>query len=118
MDHQRHVVRHRAMLVVAMAFAVASLAHAGQKEVQYTEPPSWIVPAPAPTESPTPDGAPLRVVYSDTQIHAGPDGLETFHAYRLKLLRPEALEVGNILVSWHPDAGDAKIHYLRIIRDK
>jgi hypothetical protein len=56
------------------------------------------------------------VVYSDTQIHLGPEGIETFAAYRLKIARPEALAAGNIALSWSPDAGEAKIHYVRIIR--
>jgi len=58
------------------------------------------------------------VVYSDNQIRFGPDGLEAFQAYRLKILRPDALAAGNISLTWSPDAGEARVHYVRIIRGK
>jgi len=106
------------MLIGAIALAIACSADAGTKDVQYVEAPSWVVPAPAPTEGPTADGAPIRVVYSDNQIRLGPDGFEDFQSYRLKILRPEGLAAGNVAVSWSPDAGDVKVHYVRIIRDK
>jgi hypothetical protein len=59
----------------------------------------------------------MRVVYSDNQVRLGPDGDEIYSAYRLKVLQPQALSVGNISITWNPDAGDAQVHYLRIIRD-
>jgi Domain of Unknown Function with PDB structure (DUF3857)/Transglutaminase-like superfamily len=102
----------------AIALALMAHASAGNKEVQYTEVPTWVMPLPTPTDSPTPDGAPFRVIYSDNQIHLGPNGFEAYQAYRLKILKPDALSAGNITVSWSPDAGDAKVHYLRIIRGK
>jgi hypothetical protein len=102
--------------VIALVFAANS--HAGSKDVQYTAVPSWVIPVPAPTDSPTPDGAPYRVVYADNQLHLGPDGLEIYQAYRMKILKPDALSAGNISVTWSPDAGEVKVHYLRIIRNK
>jgi hypothetical protein len=36
------------------------------------------------------------MVYLDKQIQLGPAGFEAFEAYRLKILRPEALAAGNI----------------------
>ena len=105
------------ILIGAIALALLHSANAGNKDLQYCEAPSWVVPTPTPTDSQTPDGAPYRVIYSDNQIHLGEDGFEAYQAYRLKILRPEALSAGNIAVSWSPDAGEAKIHYIRIIRD-
>jgi hypothetical protein len=110
-------MRYGQMLLGAIALLIASHASAGLKEVQYAEIPGWVVPVPKPTDSPTPDGAPLRIVYLDYQIHLGPDGDEVFNSYRLKVLRSEALSAGNISVAWFPDAGEAKVHYVRIIRD-
>jgi len=99
------------------AFAFALLADAGTRDVQVAELPSWVTPAPAPTDAPAPDGVSVRVIYLDNQVRLGPDGMEIFQAFRLKILRPEALSAGNISLTWSPDAGDAKIHFVRIIRD-
>jgi hypothetical protein len=110
-------MRYGGILIGAIALALAYPANAEKRKVQHAEPPSWVIPAPVPTDSQTPDGAPYRVVYSDNQIHLGPDGFEAFQAYRLKILRPEALPLGSISLTWSPDAGDAKVHYVRIIRD-
>src|SRR6266404_4550704 len=66
-------MRYGQMLLGAIALLIASHASAGLKEVQYAEIPGWVVPVPKPTDSPTPDGAPLRIAYLDYQIHLGPD---------------------------------------------
>jgi hypothetical protein len=100
-----------------VAFACASASNAANKDVQYAGPPTWAIPVPTPTESQTPNGASYRVVYSDNQLRFGSAGIEAFQAYRLKILRADALAAGNITLSWSPDAGDARVHYVRIIRD-
>jgi len=111
-------VRHAGIWIGLIAIACATASNAANKEVQYGGPPNWVVPVPTPTDSPTPDGAAYRVVYSDNQIHLGPNGIEDFQAYRLKILGADALAAGNLTLSWSPDAGDARVHYVRIIRDK
>ena len=111
-------MRHCTILTGAIALTLMLPANAGNKDVQHTEAPSWVIPVPTSTDSQTSDSAAFRVVYWDNQIHLGPEGIEAFQAYRMKILRPEALAAGNISLSWSPDAGDAKIHYIRIIRDK
>jgi hypothetical protein len=110
-------MRYSWMSVASIALVIAAQAVAAQREVQYGNIPSWVVPSPAATNSPAPPGAPLRVVYRDIQIHLGPGGDEIFDSYRLKILKPEGLKAGNISVSWSPDAGNATVHYIRIIRD-
>jgi Domain of Unknown Function with PDB structure (DUF3857)/Transglutaminase-like superfamily len=111
-------VRHAWIWISLIAAAGASASNAANKEVQYTGTPSWVIAVPTATDSPTPDGVSYRVVYSDTQIRFGPDGVEAFQGYRLKLLRPDGLAAGNISLTWSPDAGEARVHYVRIIRDK
>lgn len=101
-----------------LAAIVPGFACAGVKEVQLADPPGWVIPPPNPTQAPTPDGAPLRMIYSDNQIRLSEDGAEIFHTYRVRILRPEALALGNIALSWLPDAGDAKIHHVHILRDQ
>jgi len=85
--------------------------------VQYAPVPSWVVPmqphAIAGTRS---DGA-VHFTYSDFQVMSNGEGTEEYSAYRVKLLRPDALAMGNINLAWMPEAGAATVHHLRIIRD-
>jgi len=111
-------VHHARILIGLIAAACVPASNASNKEVQFAGIPSWVISLPTPTDSPTTDGASYRVVYSDNQIRFGPDGLEAFQAYRLKILRPDALAAGNISLTWSPDAGEARVHYVRIIRGK
>jgi len=106
-----------AISVCAFVAAISGRAYAGSDAVQYAKPPDWVVDVPAPTEGASPPDAPIRVVHQDFQIHAGPDGDEIFSASRMRILKPEALALGNVTLTWAPDAGDATVHYLRIIRD-
>jgi transglutaminase-like putative cysteine protease len=59
----------------------------------------------------------IHFVYSDVQVRTDGAGTEVYQAFRAKLLRPEALVLGNINVAWMPDAGSATVHHLRIIRN-
>jgi hypothetical protein len=111
-------MRHCELLLGAIAVAFVAQSDAGNRDVEYAPPPSWVAALPAATDSPTPEGASYRVVYADSQLHLGPDGLEAFQAYRMKILRPDALSAGNITLTWSPDVGNAKVHYIRIIRDQ
>jgi hypothetical protein len=104
-------------LAAAAGLVIASLAHGGAREVQVAPVPDWVAPVPAPTSSATPANAPVRVVYSDNQVRLGADEDEIYSAYRLKILQPQALSVGNISITWNPDAGEARVHFIRIIRD-
>ena len=59
----------------------------------------------------------IHFVYSDVQVTTDGAGTEAYQAFRVRLLRPEALALGNINVAWMPDAGSATVHHLRIIRN-
>lgn len=110
-------MRARLWCVVTAFLFVSGAALAGTREVQYGPTPDWVLPSPAPTQIQPPEGAPVRVVYSDTQSRMGDRGTETYNAYRMKLLTPEALAAGNISATWDPAVGDVMVHYLRIFRD-
>ncbi|EJL33944.1 transglutaminase-like enzyme, predicted cysteine protease [Caulobacter sp. AP07] len=101
--------------VVAILLAAGS-AQAASKQVQYGPPPAWVVPAPKTTEAPTPEGAPMRVVYNDLQTRLGRDGDEMYIAYRVKLLTPEALMLGNTRATWNAGSDDIFVHALKIYR--
>ena len=118
MECREAKVRHAGIWSGLIALVCASASIAANKEVQFSKSPGWVLPVPSPTDTPTPDGAPYRVVYSDNQAYFGPDGLEAFQAYRLKILRADALGAGNLTLTWNPDGGDARVHLVRIIRNK
>ena len=100
---------------VAILLAAGS-AQAASRQVQYGPPPIWVIPAPPPTEAPTPDGAPVRVVYNDLQTRLGTDGDEMYISYRVKLLTPEALTLGNTRATWNAGSDDIFVHALKIYR--
>jgi tetratricopeptide (TPR) repeat protein len=104
------------VLTVAV-IATAGVAHAGSREVHYGPPPSWIMTPPSPSVAPSPEGAPLRVEYSDTQVRIGVDGDEIYVANRVKVLQPQALALGNVTDTWNPSTDVLTINQLKIIRN-
>lgn len=85
-------------------------------EVPIAPAPDWTRPPPADTGTPAPENASVRFIYSDNQALAGPNSLETYTAIRVRLLKPEALQFGNLTLSWTPGAGGMTLHWLRVIR--
>lgn len=107
----------RVWSIAAAILAAAGSAHAGSRAVLYGPPPSWVAPPPSPTGTPAPEGAAIQVIYTDTQTHIGADGDEFYTAYRMKILTPQALSIGNVSAVWNPSSDDFKVHKLRILRD-
>ncbi len=87
------------------------------KEVQYGPEPAWNRPISAAALDTKPSDAVFRIVYQDSQQRVEEGTSEFYSAYRIKILKPEALELGNIRVAWSPSAGTATVHFVRIIRD-
>jgi hypothetical protein len=96
---------------------LSSTVQADNKEVRYAPEASWVASVPAPTLAETPPGAAVRVGYFDNQVLLGSRGMEVYQAFRIRILKPEALQVGNLSITWNPAAGGATVHHLRIIRD-
>jgi hypothetical protein len=111
----------RATLVFVALMVSAGLRQAPPDPslVQFAQAPAWTLAAPAPaaTGKPAPDGGAVRVVYSDSQTRIGSKGTERYFAYRIKVLKPEGLTVGNVGLAWNPVAGVLTVHRLNIIRD-
>jgi tetratricopeptide (TPR) repeat protein len=101
------------------AFAIlapAGAAWAGSHEVQYGAPAAWVAAPPGPTNAAAPEGAAVRMVYTDFQIRMTPSGDENYTAYRMKILTPEGLAAANVVAGWNPSTDDILIHRLRLIR--
>jgi tetratricopeptide (TPR) repeat protein len=101
---------------VAAVLATSGAAYAGSKDVQYGSAPAWVAPAPQPTQAPSPEGAAIRVVYTDLQVRMTDSGDETYNAFRMKILTPEGLAAANLSATWNPSTDDMVIHSLRLIR--
>ena len=106
----------QACTLAAAVFLTSGHAVAASRDIKYGPPPTWIAPAPKATGTIPPEGAPMRIIYSDAQTRVGDDGEETYTAYRVKILGPAALAMGNISASWNPGSDDITIHRLTIIR--
>ncbi|MEM1195628.1 MAG: DUF3857 domain-containing transglutaminase family protein [Pseudomonadota bacterium] len=52
----------------------------------------------------------------DSLVHLTQDGARSYQNQMFRLLQPQALQVGNIAITWNPAAGPAYIHALRIHR--
>jgi hypothetical protein len=108
---------HVALACVALFLAAPAAATDAPKEVQYGPPPDWVQAIQVDRRDQGSSDAVYRVVYQDRQDRVRKGSLETYEAYRLKILKPEALALGNIVVQWSPSAGPATVHFIRIIRD-
>ena len=96
----------QACTLAAAVFLTSGHAVAASRDIKYGPPPTWIAPAPKATGTIPPEGAPMRIIYSDAQTRVGDDGEETY----------TALAMGNISASWNPGSDDITIHRLTIIR--
>jgi hypothetical protein len=50
-------------------------------------------------------------------MHLGGKGQAQYTGYRIKILQPSALQLGNISVVWNPTAGPPVVHEIRLFRD-
>lgn len=103
-------------VVAAAAVQAAEKAPVG-REVRYAPAAPWVIAPPASSATPTPPGAPLRIIYSDQQVRVSAKGQEEYQASRLKLLTPEALPAGNVGITWSPASEEVVVHRLSILRD-
>jgi hypothetical protein len=108
---------HRLALASAALFASTQGVADTVREVQYGPVPNWVRPAPLVPADQKPSDAAFRVIYQDNEERVRQGTLEVYSAYRIKILKPEALPLGNVRAVWSPSAGTATVHYVRIIRD-
>lgn len=53
----------------------------------------------------------------DTLVRLDDKGQLVYHGFRMKLLHPNALELGNIAISWNPASGAPMVHTIKVYRD-
>ncbi|WP_404482910.1 hypothetical protein [Novosphingobium sp. BL-52-GroH] len=72
--------------------------------------PKWVVPS---EPLPVPDDAAgaVFVRQQDSEVHLDDKGQP---AYRIKILHPNALEIGNLSLAWNPASGPPVVHAIKI----
>ena len=90
---------------------------AGSKTVLYGPAPKWLAPAPEPVARDKPVDGPAEVVYSDVQAHLE-NGRAVLHSStRIRLLKPEALQLGNMSLVWNPSTTTTTVNKVEVWRD-
>lgn len=106
-----------APVALAAAKATGSASQNAAREVEYAPAPEWVAPPPEPTETPAPANAAFRWTVSDSQGRITTDGTEWYSLSRIKLLKPQALALGQLTLTWNPATDEAFVHRVAIIRD-
>lgn len=108
-------MRYLASIIFVAIFAQGSV-YAKDDQVKRGAVPSWVSPSdPLPVPA---DAAGLVFVRNnDVLVHLASDGQLQYMGYRVKILHPNALEAGNISISWNPAAGSPTVHAIKIHRD-
>lgn len=72
-------------MIAFMVTASAAVAAGPESDVHYGPPADWVLPPPAAIDPSSASDTPLRFVYADTQTRIGPQGVETYNAWRLHM---------------------------------
>lgn len=101
---------------LSLACATSAPGLAANEEIALAPPPAWARPAPAVA---TPADAQGLIFFERQQLqtHFDATGQSQFQSYRVKLLHPQALQLGQVVLSWNPTSGSAAVHTLTIHRD-
>lgn len=103
--------------IAALSLAATSGAALAQNDVMLRGPvPDWAVESEA---MPVPADASglIFIRREDLIVHVDKSGQSSFTAQHLRLLHPQALQVGNISIVWNPAAGAPIFHRLLVHRN-
>ncbi len=89
--------------------------HAANDQVLRGPTPDWVVPI-EPMAVPEDASGLLFVRRNDFHIHLDDQGQALHHGYRIRILHPNALQLGNLSLAWKPSAGAPTVHAIRVHR--
>lgn len=109
-------MRLSSSFAIAALIAAAGSAAAEDREVLTGPAPEWVEPS-EPLPVPADASGLLFARVQDTLVHLEDGGQSTYFGQRIKILHPQALQAGNLAITWNPAAGAPTVHALRIYRD-
>lgn len=108
-------MRYPALLIAASALA-SMPAHAQNDQVQRGPAPNWAVPSELMPLPANPTGL-VFVRRQDFVVHLDAQGQAQYVGYRIKILHPNALQLGNLSLAWNPAYGAPTVHGIKVYRD-
>lgn len=109
-------MRHSAILLASsmLAFCVPALS-ATNDGVLRAPRPDWVTPSQL---LPVPEAVSglIFVRYQDYLVHLDQQGEARYQGYRIKILHPNALQLGNLTIGWNPSDGAPTVHAIRVYR--
>lgn len=113
-------MRFTISVCVASALAGSTAYAAGGQipggQIQSGPAPKWSIqsdPMPVPADA---AGA-VFIRRQDTEVHLDSKGQLLYNGYRIKILHPNALQLGNLSLAWSPAAGSPVVHVIKIHRE-
>ncbi len=107
-------MRFSVSLLMVLALAVAP-AHAANDQVEQGPLPGWVTPSELMPVAEDASGL-VFVRRQDTLIHLDAQGQQQYIGYRIRILHPNALQLGNLSIAWNPAAGAPTVHSVRVHR--
>lgn len=101
--------------IIAATIIAAAPAYADNDQVRRGPAPAWVVPTELMPVPQSPSGL-VFVRRYDTLVHLGAQGQALHLGYRIKILHSNALQMGNLSISWSPSAGVPTVHSIRVHR--
>lgn len=102
--------------LAAVSILAVSPSYAANDQVGRGPVPDWVTPSelmPVP-----PDASGLMFVRRhDTLVHLDRQGQAQYVGFRIKILHPNALELGNLAIGWNPSAGQPIVHVIKVHRE-
>ena len=87
------------------------------QQVPVGPPAAWVQPAGAIKADAPDDGAALRFLLMDAQLHFGPEGTSSYAETAVRIQTPQGLQaMSTVTLPWDPALGRATMHKLQIIR--
>lgn len=103
------------LMAASVAFAAMAPALADNSEIAIEPASGWVT-----TSEPLPVSEDVQgLVFfrsQDTIAHLTREGHYSYQSQVIRILQPQALQAGNIAISWNPAAGRAVVHSLKIRR--
>jgi len=106
----------RVWLLSLVASLGASCAFAQSDQVRRGPAPAWVTTS-ALLPVPEQPSGPLFFRRQEVEAHLSDQSEAQYLGYRVKILQPAALQVGNISIAWNPQSGAPIVHGIKVYRD-